>query len=182
MDTRVWDHATGYGLVSRFFHWSMAALMLWQAISSLLHYLFDETAVSEFFFALHKPLGVVLLALTLIRGLWGLSNVSRRPQHVNMIDRLATVGHVTIYLLLFIVPSIALIRQYGSGKEFSVFGIQLFPGFEPKIEWMTNLGGALHGEIGWVLLVLIGGHITMAFAHDILWNERKISRMTYGSE
>ena len=79
MDTRVWDHATGYGLVSRFFHWSMAAIMLWQAISSLLHYLFDETSVSDFFFALHKPLGVVLLAMTLIRGLWGLSNVSRRP-------------------------------------------------------------------------------------------------------
>ncbi len=68
--------------------------------------------------------------------------------------------------LMFVVPIIALIRQYGSGRAFEPFGIPVFSRFESdEIEWMTDLGGPLHGELGWGLFALIAGHIFMTYWH-----------------
>jgi cytochrome b561 len=50
MDTRMMDHAYGYGLVSRFFHWAMALLALYQVFTATLHYFLDDTAITDFFF------------------------------------------------------------------------------------------------------------------------------------
>ncbi|WP_320179448.1 cytochrome b [Roseovarius pacificus] len=182
MSMQVMDHARGYGVISRFFHWSMAALILWQAISAALHFLVDDTPLADFFFAWHQPFGLLLLVLVALRAIWGLINIPRRPQHVGGLDKAAALAHVAMYGLLFAVPVIALIRSYGSGRGFSAFGIQIFDKFEPKIEWMTNLGSAWHGELGWVLLALTAGHIAMAVVHDRAWNENRIARMTRGSE
>ena len=38
-------------------------------------------------------------------------------------------------------------------------------GSTDKIDWMVELGGLLHGEMGWVLLACIVGHAVMAFWH-----------------
>ncbi|EPC00178.1 hypothetical protein L861_14710 [Litchfieldella anticariensis FP35 = DSM 16096] len=182
MDTRMMDHEYGYGLVSRFFHWLMALLLLWQVISAALHLFFDDTPVTDFFFGFHFSNGVLLLCLTLLRGIWGLINLSHRPPHGRGIERLAALGHVLIHLLLIAIPSIAIIRAYGSDRPFSVFGVQVFSGRETEIEWMTNLGGQWHGLLGWVLFALIAGHIAMDFVHTYVWKEPLISRMTKGSE
>ncbi len=107
MDTRMMDHDHGYGLVSRFFHWFMALLLLWQLISAALHFAFDEAPVTDFFFGFHFSNGVLLLCLALLRGIWGLLNLSRRPPHRRGIERLAALGHVLIYLLMIAVPTIA---------------------------------------------------------------------------
>lgn len=178
--SRLMDHADGYGLVSRFFHWFMALLLLWQAISALLHYFADDTPIADFFFQYHFTNGFTILVLAVFRGAWGLLNLSRRPVHNHGIERAAPVVHFAIYTLLIAVPLIAVIRAYGSERPFSVYGIQLFSGSNPEIEWMTGLGGLLHGELGWILVFLITGHIIMAFVHSVLWKQRVIARMTTG--
>ena len=103
--------------------------------------------------------------LVRVRGrlLWALVNLSRRPPAINLLSKL---GHIALYLLVLTVPILALIRQYGSGRAFEPFGIPLFVGFEgEKIQWMLDLGSDLHGELGWVLLLLIVGHMLMAWRH-----------------
>lgn len=182
MATRTMDHAYGYGLVSRFFHWTMALLLLWQLTSAALHYFLDDTPIADFFFAWHFSNGVLLLALAMLRGLWGLINLSRRPDHSKGIDRIAALGHVAMYLLLIVVPVIAIIRAYGSTRPFSAFGIEIFSGQENKIEWMSNLGGDWHGFFGWTLFALIAGHITMAFVHTYVWKQPLMARMTRGNQ
>ncbi|SHK79929.1 cytochrome b [Halomonas caseinilytica] len=182
MDTRMMDHDHGYGLVSRFFHWFMALLLLWQLISAALHFAFDEAPVTDFFFGFHFSNGVLLLCLALLRGIWGLLNLSRRPPHRRGIERLAALGHVLIYLLMIAVPTIALIRAYGSDHPFSALGMPLFAGQATEIEWMTNLGGQWHGLLGWGLFALVAGHIAMALVHTHVWKEPLIRRMTRGSD
>lgn len=180
MDTRVFDHRGGYGLVSRALHWGIALLMAWQAASALLHYFADDTPVSDVFFASHMTIGVLLLVLTALRGVWGLVNATRRPPHAHRLDRLAALGHLAIYAGMLVVPGVALVRAYGGGRGFSVFGVQLFPAFEPKIDWMVGLGSALHGLLGWILLLLIAGHIAMALLHQYVWKDGRLTRMTVG--
>ena len=157
------DNATRYGTVSRFFHWGMAILIVWQFLSAASHYFFEDTAIEAFFWPTHKAMGVLLLTLVVLRLLWALANLSRRPPAINLLSKL---GHIALYLLVLTVPILALIRQYGSGRAFEPFGIPLFAGFEgEKIQWMLDLGSDLHGELGWVLLLLIVGHMLMAWRH-----------------
>lgn len=182
MDTRLMDHQHGYGLISRGFHWGMALLLLWQVISAALHFFFDETPVTEFFFSLHFSNGVLLLALTVLRGIWGLINLPRRPAHAGGLDRAAAIGHVAMYLLLIAVPTVAIVRAYGSTHPFSAFGIEIFAGRESKIEWMTGLGNQWHGLIGWTLFALIAGHIVMAFVHQAVQGRPIVARMTRGDD
>ena len=157
------DNATRYGTVSRFFHWGMAILIVWQFLSAASHYFFEDTAIEAFFWPTHKAMGVLLLTLVVLRLLWALVNLSRRPPAIDLLSKL---GHIALYLLVLTVPILALIRQYGSGRAFEPFGIPLFAGFEgEKIQWMLDLGSDLHGELGWVLLLLIVGHMLMAWRH-----------------
>lgn len=152
-----------YDKVSRILHWGMALLLLWQFLSAISRYFFEDTAIEAFFWPSHKPLGVLLLVLMVLRLIWSLVNRSKRPPSTGIA---ATLGHMSLYLLLIATPVIALIRQYGSGRSFDVFGIPVFAGFEgEKIQWMLDLGKDFHSELGWILLLFIVGHIFMAYWH-----------------
>ncbi|MES1933509.1 putative cytochrome b561 [Salinisphaera shabanensis T35B1] len=176
------DHAHGYGLVSRLFHWVMALLIVWQVTSAALHYFFDDTPVTDFFFGYHFSNGVLILILAVLRGIWGLLNLSRRPSHAGGLQRAAALGHAAMYVLLIAVPVIAIIRAYGGTRPFSALGVQIFDGMETKIEWMSNLGNQWHGFLGWILFALIAGHIVMAFVHTHGLKQPLIARMTKGDE
>ena len=158
----MFDSKEHYGKVTRFFHWGMAVLILWQFLTVGSRVLMEDTAVEQFMWGTHKPLGVLLLLLIAARITWALVNLSRRPPSVNL---LATLGHIALYALLLIVPTLGLLRQYGSGRSFEPFGIPLFSGFEGKIEFLVEPGNLLHGSLGWTLLALIVGHIAMAVWH-----------------
>lgn len=171
----VMDNNQRYGLISRLLHWGMALLLVWQFTSATAHWLFPDTPFEAFFWGTHYSMGVLLLTLVVLRAVWALANASRRPPAVSV---MAKLGHVALYALMIAVPTIALIRQYGSGRSLEVFGMPLMSGFEgEEITWMTELGGLLHGELGWTLLVLVIGHIVMAFLHRKLTHHNVLTRM-----
>ncbi|QUJ66409.1 cytochrome b [Photobacterium sp. GJ3] len=161
----VFDNQQHYGKVSRFFHWGMAILLSAQFLTALTRFFFEDAWLDKLLWGLHKPMGFLLLLFVLLRGLWALMNRSRRPASVN---RAAVLGHRALYGLMFVIPVLALIRQYGSGRAFSPFGIPLMDGFDgEKIEWMVGLGNLIHGELAWLLLAFTLGHIVMVFWHRI---------------
>ena len=175
MSLTMMDTKLRYGVVSRFLHWGMALLFAWQFSSAASRVFFEDSALESFLWGTHRTVGVLLLSLLVLRVLWALANASRRPSSVSV---MATLGHVALYGLMFAVPTIALIRQYGSGRSLEVFGLTLMSGFDgEEITWMTNLGGLLHGELGWTLLALIVGHIVMAFLHRKLTHHDVLTRM-----
>ncbi len=157
------DNASRYGTVTRVLHWGMAACFALVFAAALAHYFAEDTALEQALWPLHKPTGALLLLLVMLRSLWALLQRRQRPLAVS---RAAHAGHLALYGLMWVVPLIALIRQYGSGNAFAPFGVPLVaarPG--DKIEWMTQLGGLLHGELGWALLLLVAGHVGMALLH-----------------
>ncbi|MBV34276.1 MAG: cytochrome B [Rickettsiales bacterium] len=155
------DNNQRYGKVSRILHWGLALLILWQFLSAAARFFFEDTSIEAFFWPTHKPVGFLILVLMVLRLVWALLNVKRRPESVNL---LAKLGHASMYLLLIAVPVVALFRQYGAGRSFEPFGIPVFSGFEgEKIRWMIDLGSDFHSTLGWILLALIVGHIMMAF-------------------
>jgi cytochrome b561 len=157
------DNTNRYGLVTRIFHWGMAALLFWQFASVIAHAFFEKTAADQFLWSTHKPVGFLLFILIVLRVLWALINRARRPASLSLA---ATLGHIALYALMFAVPGAALLRQYGSGRTFEAFGLTIFEGFSSdKIEWMLNIGNNFHGNLGWLLIALSLGHIFMVVWH-----------------
>ncbi|HBS81668.1 cytochrome b [Vreelandella alkaliphila] len=176
MALAIMDTNIRYGVVSKALHWGMALLFVWQFLSAGAHLLLSDTPVEEFLWGTHYTVGVLLLTLVVIRAVWSLLNASRRPPSVSV---MAKLGHLALYGLMIAVPTIALIRQYGSGRALDVLGVNLMSGFDgEEITWMTELGGLLHGELGWTLLALIVGHVVMAILHRKLTNHDVLSRMS----
>ncbi|WP_338066158.1 cytochrome b [Billgrantia endophytica] len=164
-----------YGRFSRYLHWGMAALLAWQFATTGARVLAADSALDEFLWSTHRSMGALLLLLVVIRVLWALVDRANRPPAVS---RAATLGHLALYALMVIVPSLALLRQFGSGRAFSPFGIPLMSGFEGEsIEWMTAAGSLFHGVLGWTLLALIVGHIGMVLWHRRAGDQDVLGRM-----
>ncbi|WP_235035311.1 cytochrome b [Roseomonas sp. 18066] len=173
------DTPERYGLITRALHWGMAGVFAWQFLGMILRNLLGRGPVAGFFVGTHTALGTVLLVLVLLRGAWGLYNRPRRPpQEGGWLGRAAVAGHLALYGLMLLVPSLALLRAYGSGRAFAPFGVPLFSGFPGgPIGWMTAPATAAHGLLAWVLLALIAGHIAMALAHRLIWRDAVLQRM-----
>lgn len=178
----IWDRPQGYGLVSRILHWLMAALFAVQFLSAIFHLIDRELPLTKTLWGVHHTLGFVLLALVVLRAVWGVLNLRTRPPHGHGLIGLASMGgHLALYALMIFVPAIALLRAYGGGKGFAVFG---FPIFQPgtRDEAMMAPAQLLHGPAGWALLALVAGHILMVFVHKYLWREDILGRMTRGRQ
>jgi cytochrome b561 len=171
------DTPRRYGRISRAFHWIMAALFAWQFAGALLYVATGDTPLTRFVGSTHFTLGFTLFVLVLLRGAWGLANLRRRPPHPGRIGRAAVAGHAVIYGLMLVVPSLALLRWYGSGKPFAPYGIVVMPERADKIAWMMVPGDLLHYWLGFLLLAVVLGHAAMSVLHRVLWKEDVLVRM-----
>ncbi|NBF03464.1 cytochrome b [Pseudomonas sp. Fl5BN2] len=165
MESRIelYDSQARYGVVSRGLHWAMALAFVWIYSTTGAHYLLADSALDEFLWPTHKQVGLLLMGLLLVRVVWALLNRHRRPPSLNLA---ATLGHGLLYAGMFAIPFLGLLRQFGSGRAFTAFGLPIMNGFEgPKIQWMTDLGNSFHSLLGWTLLVLIVGHIGAVILH-----------------
>jgi cytochrome b561 len=152
-----------YGAISRFLHWAMALVFLWQFATALSHLLLDDTPVEALLWPTHKSTGFLLLTLVILRAAWALANRGGRPPSIDLKSR---VGHLALYALMIVTPLLGLLRQYGDGRSFAPFGLPVLSGFEgDEISWLVVPGNLLHSWLGWALLALIVGHVAMVIVH-----------------
>lgn len=177
----VWrDTPQRFGRISRGLHWGMALLFAWQFAGMLAKVTLGKDAVLTSTLAgAHAHVGLLLLVLMAVRGLWGWTNLGHRPRHAAGALGLASwLGHLSLYALMLIVPFLALLRMLGNNRPFSWFGvIPLNDGLGEKVEWMVAPASALHGVLGWVLLALIVGHVLMVLVHRWVWKDDVAQRM-----
>ncbi len=167
-----------YGKVTRFLHWSIAILMLWQFAGMGLKLALGRHPLVAIFVGAHQKVGVVLFLLIVLRVVWALAMRGNRPGHgPGLLGLAARFGHLLLYAVMVIVPLAALLRAYGSDRVFAPFGFQIFPAQLPEIGWMVRLGEALHGEMAWLLLALIAGHVVMVGLHEGMWRDGTLARM-----
>lgn len=172
------DSPDGYGLISRSLHWLMVVLFSWQFITAILRVFAKDTAIYDLVWSTHSQLGFALFLLVLVRGLWGLLNLSMRPHRSGVLGGLAGLGHLVIYALMFAVPALALLRSYGNGRVFSFLGLQVFESTGIQDAALTAPANAVHGLLGWLLLAAIIGHVLMVFVHHFAMRDNTLGLMT----
>ncbi|WP_066802690.1 cytochrome b [Moraxella oblonga] len=143
-----------YGKVSRYLHWAMAVCYL-AMFGTAVAWNIDEGL--KFLMNPHKALGILLLALTVVRIVWAISQRKKSPPN----SPFAKLGHLALYGLMFIVPAIGMARQAG---------------YAQNNQALIELGNQWHGTLAWVFLILIVGHIAMVAVHHIK-GDKILSRM-----
>ena len=172
------DSPDRYGLVSRLFHWGMAALFALQFASAAAHWALPrENTLRDALWRYHPDLGVTLLLLVLLRGAWGLWNLSNRPTEMDLMGYAAKAGHAGLYALMVIVPAIKIIGSAGGTRGFSYLGFQIFPAQDATIAWTKTIS-EWHGTLGWILAAVVLGHIGAAIVwHQLIKRDGVLKRM-----
>lgn len=154
----------------------MALLFAWQFAGMIAKVtLGRDAALTGALSGAHAHIGLLLLVLMVVRGVWGLMNMGQRPSNgKGLVGIAAWLGHMG----LLVVPALAALRMLGNNRAFSWFGIlELNDGTGEKVEWMVAPASAAHGLLGWLLLALIAGHVFMVLVHRFVWKDDVAERM-----
>ncbi|RMX15358.1 cytochrome b [Vandammella animalimorsus] len=180
------DSPLRFGRISRLLHWAMALLLAWQFVGMALKLAFDLSPRDSWLVGTHNHVGVVLWLLAVLRALWALAQWPQRPAYgPGVIAQCARAGHGLLYLLMLLVPTLALLRLYASGRAFALFGQwPIFSASAPNQALVQainaprdSLGASWHGLLGWLLLAVIAGHIAMVLVHHFIWRDDTARRM-----
>jgi cytochrome b561 len=130
-------------------------------------------------FNLHKSVGLVLLALALVRLGWRLAHrAPGLPPMTRWQARLARTNHVLLYTMMVALPLSGYLGSVFSGYPIKWFGVTLpaWGGNVPVLkEWMS----AIHLATNWILLVCTCLHVAGAARHSLA-GDRVMERMTFG--
>lgn len=176
--TRQWqDSAQRYGIVTRALHGAMALLFAWQFLGMALKVTLGRTPLVAFFVGQHASVGLLLLGLIILRAAWALCQRARRPADAGWSGVAARAGHAALYLLMIVVPLLAVLRAYASGRGAALWGVQIVPAGHAGDPALIALGNAWHGVLAWCLLVLIAGHVAAALWHRLVRRDAVVQRM-----
>src|SRR5690554_3471721 len=118
------DTSTRYGTVTRALHALIGGLILLQLLAAgAKRLLGNENPISSLLSPHHGDIGIVLLALVIVRICWAISQRAERPQPTEN-ELLVKVGHYGLYALMFLVPLFGLMIAFGGGRGVDLFGLQ----------------------------------------------------------
>lgn len=165
-------------------HWLVAGCFILVLTVGLLLETFEDPD----FFALHKSLGLLILAPILVRILWRLLNGFPEYYNSRKLERiLARISHYGLLILTLVMPVAGIMMSIGGGSGLYFFGVELVaaspdPANPGKFIAMNALVGAIGHETheigGNLSLVLLGLHVAGALKHHFMEKDNVLKRMT----
>lgn len=162
--------STTYGRVARFFHWGVAAVLVFQI--PLAYIMQDQPLGPDKLanYATHKSLGLLLFATVALRLAWRLVNPA--PPLLAGVPAWQRFGaratQAFLYFLLFAMPLTGLLRSQAANFPVSFFGLFTMPTITGVNEEFSRGMSAAHEIQSIALLVLIGLHTLAALYHHFL--------------
>lgn len=167
-----------WGSVAKFFHWTIALLILGNGIFGLCMDLAHGPMQQINWLALHKSIGLTVLALFLLRVLWRLAN---RPPKDEPTPRwqhyLAHGVHSTLYALVALLPLSGWWFNSIAGKPlqyFKLFNLPALTGANPDARRFWH---GVHEYLFWFLVLLLVLHIAGAIKHHLVDRDNTLRRM-----
>lgn len=169
-----------YNWLARQLHWFMAALILFIFLLGLTMTALPLSETRLEMVTWHKWVGITILALAALRLIWrfatahpSLSNPAIPPR----MEQAAKLGHIALYLLLFIVPLLGWAYSSAAGFEVNLFQMIRLPELVAKDKALAETLALLHEIAAWSLMALVAGHILAALIHHIRYDDPVIRRM-----
>lgn len=161
-------------------HWLTLALCVALFASIELRVLFAKgTAVREAVKAAHFMIGLLILALTVLR-LGHRASASSRPPIVPAPARwqaaLSAAVHALLYVMLVGMPLLGWATLSAAGKPIPFFGLEM-PALMAPDKALARQLESLHKLIGNWTYALIALHAAAALLHHFLWRDNTLRRM-----
>ena len=171
------DH---YGLVAIGFHWTIAVAFI--GLVGLGAWMVGLTYYDPWYnesLALHKAIGIVVLALALAKLGWKLAD--RKPDfgpEVRAYERAgATAMHWILGALLIVLPVTGYLISTSEGAGIDMFGLFEFPAFFDVTAGTRDLAIDLHYYLAYGGIALVGLHAGAALKHTFIDKGSTLIRM-----
>lgn len=171
-----------WGWIAMTLHWATALGVIGLVVVGLW---MDEMSTSPAkvkVYALHKSIGLTVLALVTLRLLWRL--VDRRPPlppGMPAWERfLASLTHGLLYVAMFVMPLSGWL--YNSASNFPLKWLNLFevPALSGPDRELKHLAHEIHENTFYVIAVLFALHLAGALKHHFIDRDPTLARMTPG--
>lgn len=170
------DSQQRYGLITRFFHWFVAVLVI-QQFFKFADYINDgEHWLGDTFGPYHTSVGALIMLLTVARLIWTSKQQAHRPVTQGLLGKIARSSHRIMYVCLLVMPPLGVLYIYGKGYPVKLFGMTLLEKPAAETAWMINLG-ELHGILAFVLVALVLAHFCGALYHHFIRRDDTLRRM-----
>jgi cytochrome b561 len=134
-------------------------------------------------FALHKSVGLTILALALLRLAWRLGQrVPREPSMPRWQYVAARASHFLLYVLILALPLSGWLFNSAANFPLEWFGLvhvpSLTPGLDPVLK---SLALRTHVLLFWILAAVVAVHAAAALWHHFRQHDDVLLRMLPGS-
>lgn len=165
--------------MAQLLHWSVAALIFalmalgWLAVLTPL----SPTKITLFYW--HKSLGMLVLALVLVRLGWRAGNPAPElPANLpHWEPLLAHATHVFLYVLIVLMPVSGWLINSAAGIPFKIFWTLPLPAITPVSESLEHTFELLHLVLFWTLTAVLIGHIGASLRHHFLLHNNVLRSM-----
>lgn len=168
-----------WGGVSQLLHWLVVVLILTMAWLGLTMGDLPNGPGKIQTYALHKSIGITILALVALRLLWRLYAGTPRPVpgSPRWQERIASLTHFAIYALLFAIPLSGWVLNSAAGFPLQWFHLVNLPYIVEKNHDLHELAEEAHEIMFWLLALLVVAHAGAAFYHHLFQRDATLARM-----
>ncbi|WP_313920052.1 cytochrome b [Tahibacter sp.] len=173
------SEANRWGVGARTLHWIMAVLIIGLGLVGLYMSDLPNSPQKIKIYALHKSVGLTVLALLLLRLAWRLAD--RRPDELPMPRWQALAAravHGLLYVLMFALPLSGWLYNSASGyplQWFSLFNLpSLTGGADPALKGLAH---NIHVYGFYVLVLALLAHAGAALKHHFIDRDDTLVRM-----
>lgn len=162
-----------YGKVAKFFHWSIAALIL-------LNYFIGITLDKNSLYNFHKQTGLCILVLAIMRIIWRILDQYPAPvASLSMYERAgAKLGHLALYGLMIAIPISGVLMVNAYGYPLVFLGVVHIP---PVIGMatmeMTHVFSEVHKILANTMIAIVAVHVLAALKHHFISRDEVLLRM-----
>lgn len=171
-----------WGAISQGLHWLTVLLIIAIASIGLTMGELPAGITKIRVYALHKSLGLTLLALVLVRIAW--RTYAGAPPPVPGMPRwqarVADISHWSLYALMLFMPLTGWWLNSTAGYPLQWFGLVDLPAIAATNEARHELGESLHEAGFWVLATLVAVHAGAALWHHFVQRDATLMRMLPG--
>ncbi len=183
----LYNTETGWGAIARFFHWTMAALIVGMLVFGTIMVDWPDGELQTKFalYQWHKSFGFVVLGLLFLRVLWRrVQPVPPLPPSSSRFTRRASAfSHGALYALMLIMPVTGYLMSSANtlGVPTAIFGVVEVPhllGPDARLEAVFK---TMHAWSATALAVLVAVHVLAALKHGIFHRDGVWTRMVAGA-
>jgi len=170
------DH---YPATSKLLHWLVAACVLVTVPVAIAMDRVGQGPTQDSLYNLHKSLGVLILALMVLRLINRLVAGALAPEaEIEPWQRaISSIVHTSLYVLLLAMPIVGYIANSAYGASTPFFGLFELPSIVGKNEELATRLFTLHRWVGWLVILLVLMHISAALYHHFIRRDAVLKRM-----